>query len=648
MAEAKKSFGAGRRRVYRPWIPEPGMWAQWDWGAGPIISGRRTNLFCAWLAWSRFRVVIATWDRTLPTVIACVDRAMRAFGGAATYWLTDNERTVTIDHVAGIAVRHREMVAVGGHYGITVATCVPADPESKGGSEVTVRVAKADLVPTDANLRGDYASWAELVEACEAFTAEVNARVHRVTRRTPVEMLTAQRHRLHALPEVPYTAVLGETRKVSWSSTVSFGGVTYSVPHTLADETVWVRVDGERVVVTHCAPSGPIEVARHQRSTPGHPMIDDAHYPPRPAGPLGRRPKPTSAAETEFLAIGDGARTWLVEAAAAGTTRMKTKMAQPSPLPDCTAPSGSTGRSATLRCSAASQTATWPRSWLLTRPDNAGAPMTCTRCSPAPPLGAASAPTDEPSTDRRGRRPAAHPAPAPHARRSTGVVGHRQGTTLGTGRSDARTAHRGARRPPSILNPGPAQSGRVPHPQDLRRLGRDRQLDPSADPAGAAHPRMDPPPREPRRVRTITHTPKTHFLEALGQAAVDAGHKVTWFSLEHLGALVRRHSADDTAAKAIRRIMRADVIVIDDIGLLPVTTETAEALYRVVDAAYEKRSIALSSNLHPAGFDELMPKTIANATVDRLLHHAHVVLTAGDSIRLTQATAGKGVTPLTN
>ena len=68
---------------------------------------------------------------------------MRAFGGAPMYWLTDNERTVTIDHVAGIAVRHPEIVAVGGHYGITVATCVPADPESKGGSEATVRVAKA-------------------------------------------------------------------------------------------------------------------------------------------------------------------------------------------------------------------------------------------------------------------------------------------------------------------------------------------------------------------------------------------------------------------------------------------------------------------------------------------------------------------------
>ena len=141
-------------------------------------------------------------------------------------------------------------------------------------------------------------------------------------------------------------------------------------------------------------------------------------------------------------------------------------------------------------------------------------------------------------------------------------------------------------------------------------------------------------------------TGKTHFLEALGHAAIEAGAHVSWFSLETLGAIIRRHRADDTTGRAIKRIMRADVIVIDDIGLLPVAGETAEALYRVVDAAYEKRSIALSSNLHPAGFDELMPKTIANATVDRLMHHAHVVLTAGDSIRLTQATAGKGVTPL--
>ena len=57
--------------------------------------------------------------------------------------------------------------------------------------------------------------------------------------------------------------------------------------------------------------------------------------------------------------------------------------------------------------------------------------------------------------------------------------------------------------------------------------------------------------------------------------------------------------------------------------------DAAEALFRVVDAAYEKRSIAISSNIHPSGFDELMPKSIATATVDRLLHHAHVLISKG-------------------
>ena len=71
-----------------------------------------------------------------------------------------------------------------------------------------------------------------------------------------------------------------------------------------------------------------------------------------------------------------------------------------------------------------------------------------------------------------------------------------------------------------------------------------------------------------------------------------------------------------------------------------------DELSTLVDAAYEKRSVAVSSNLHPAAFDELMPKTLATATVDRLLHHAHVCQTTGDSVRLTQALAGKGVRPL--
>ncbi|MQA28102.1 MAG: hypothetical protein GEU94_22220 [Micromonosporaceae bacterium] len=54
--------------------------------------------------------------------------------------------------------------------------------------------------------------------------------------------------------------------------------------------------------------------------------------------------------------------------------------------------------------------------------------------------------------------------------------------------------------------------------------------------------------------------------------------------------LLRRHRADDTVTKAIARVLRADLVVIDDIGLLAVAQDAAEGLYRLVDAAYEKRS----------------------------------------------------------
>jgi DNA replication protein DnaC len=86
--------------------------------------------------------------------------------------------------------------------------------------------------------------------------------------------------------------------------------------------------------------------------------------------------------------------------------------------------------------------------------------------------------------------------------------------------------------------------------------------------------------------------------------------------------------------------------VVDDIGLLPVPTEAAEALFRVIDAAYGRRAVALSSNIHPGGFDQLLPATIATAVVDRFMHHAHVVVTEGDSYPFAQARDGKGVTPL--
>lgn len=182
VADVKRDYRAGRVRVHRPWVTEPGMWLQYDFGDGPVIDGVKTVLFCAWLAWSRFRVVLPLRDKTLPSVFAALDVTLRRVGGAPTYVLTDNEKTVTVEHVAGIAVRNRAMVAFAAHYSVVVHTCRPADPASKGGTEATVKIAKADLVPRDTNLLEEYDSFAELEAACEAFCEHVNGREHRITR----------------------------------------------------------------------------------------------------------------------------------------------------------------------------------------------------------------------------------------------------------------------------------------------------------------------------------------------------------------------------------------------------------------------------------------------------------------------------------
>jgi hypothetical protein len=139
--------------------------------------------------------------------------------------------------------------------------------------------------------------------------------------------------RLHPVPVVPHTVAFVTTRVVPGNTPmVMFESGQYSVPHTLVGAMVWVRPQGvgadEQVVIVHVSEDGPVEVARHARATPGTPKINDEHFPPQPEGPLDRRPRARNAAEAEFLDLGAGARLWLVEAAAAGTTKMRGKMAE--------------------------------------------------------------------------------------------------------------------------------------------------------------------------------------------------------------------------------------------------------------------------------------------------------------------------------
>lgn len=332
--QAKLAYRKGNRRTYRPWISEPGKWLQFDWGWGPVVRMRQSYLFCAWLAWSRYRFIIPTWDKTLGTVLVCLDRTLRRIGAVPTYALTDNERTVSMDRIAGISVRHPEVVAFGRHYGLRLVTCVPADPESKGGSESTVRVAKADLVPTECNLLPAYDTFPTLVEAWDKLADELNRREHRESRRIPAEALHEELALMHRLPLEPYTAALGETRRVEENPTIRFGSVRYSLPKLWVDQEVWCRVEGDEQVIVGREERGLREIFRHELSVPGKPRILDEHYPGHPngRGTLQPQPRPPSETERNFLALGEGAEIWLTTAAASGVTGIRAKMSRAAEL----------------------------------------------------------------------------------------------------------------------------------------------------------------------------------------------------------------------------------------------------------------------------------------------------------------------------
>ena len=165
-------------------------------------------------------------------------------------------------------------------------------------------------------------------------------------------------------PPTPTRAAFGVTRTVGVTTPmIAFEHGQYSVPHTLVGQTVWVRPHGDQVVVVHVGDDGPVEVARHARTTPGNPRVEDAHFPPQPQGPLGRTPRARTVAEARFLALGDGAVLWLTEAAAAGCPRIRVKMAEAVDLAALHDPARWTAPSGRPRPRAGSATATWPRCW---------------------------------------------------------------------------------------------------------------------------------------------------------------------------------------------------------------------------------------------------------------------------------------------
>jgi DNA replication protein DnaC len=138
-------------------------------------------------------------------------------------------------------------------------------------------------------------------------------------------------------------------------------------------------------------------------------------------------------------------------------------------------------------------------------------------------------------------------------------------------------------------------------------------------------------------------TGKSHLLLSLGYTAVQAGHRVRYFAAADLVETLYRGLADNSVGRVIDNLLRADLVLLDELGFAPLDATGGQLLFRFVAAAYERRSLGLASHWPFNEWGHFLPdQTTAVSLIDRLLHHAVVVVTAGESFRMREARSRGG------
>lgn len=128
---------------------------------------------------------------------------------------------------------------------------------------------------------------------------------------------------------------------------------------------------------------------------------------------------------------------------------------------------------------------------------------------------------------------------------------------------------------------------------------------------------------------------KTHLAVALGVEAVNAGFRVIFTTVHDLVDRLYKALADDTVSQTLSRILRHDLIILDELGFVDLGDAGSDHLFQLVAKAYEQRSLIVTSNLDFSDWGDLFDKpATAAAVLDRLLHHAHVISLKGDSYRI--------------
>jgi transposase len=317
VASAKQAWRAEHHRGRRPAVWSPGEHLVIDWG-----SEGGLHVFCAVLAWSRFRFVRFAADERAETTLAMLAGCFEVLGGVPGTVLADRMGCLKGGVVANVVVPTPEYVRFASHYGFRPDFCEAADPESKGIVEHLVGYAKADLIVPQAPFGGFTAANAAAAEWC----AEVNGVTHSEICAVPAERLVIERELLAPLPSL--RAAIGKfvTRKVDRLSCVRFASARYSVPARLIGTQVGLRTDDGRLLVIVAA-TGEV-VAEHTLVAPGEASVRDEHYGgPRPDTPR-RAVRPKTVAEREFCALGPAAGAFITGAAASGATRLPAELAE--------------------------------------------------------------------------------------------------------------------------------------------------------------------------------------------------------------------------------------------------------------------------------------------------------------------------------
>lgn len=127
---------------------------------------------------------------------------------------------------------------------------------------------------------------------------------------------------------------------------------------------------------------------------------------------------------------------------------------------------------------------------------------------------------------------------------------------------------------------------------------------------------------------------KSHLAQALTHEACRQGFDVLFMNTHKMLQHLNGGRADGTFDQRLQRYLRPDLLVLDDFGLKPLTPPGPEDLYDIINERYEKGSIMLTSNRAPAEWPDLFgDPLLASAGIDRLAHHAEVVVVTGNSFR---------------